>query len=208
MAATGDLVECERIREHARLALVRRWYRQGGAFRSSATADPRVVAIGEETGAGAVAVVVNQPVEALDLPGMMTAGEVHARNGGSRGPSVSLSLEEKQRLGVALNEATLLGVELDPERRLAAATLAVLTLPETGPGPRDSRVQLLFSPGRPARRLAPPRSVVARQATPDELRGDLGDPLANAVIQSFEAGKGVGIRARVGVSAIPPSSPW
>lgn len=59
---------------------------------------------------------------------------------------MSLSVEEKQSLGVALNEATLLGVELDPERRLAAATLAVLTLPEAGPGPQDSRVQLLFSP--------------------------------------------------------------
>ncbi|HEY6324124.1 MAG TPA: hypothetical protein VJA16_21485 [Thermoanaerobaculia bacterium] len=59
---------------------------------------------------------------------------------------MSLSVEEKQSLGVALNEARLLGVELDPERRLAAATLAVHTLPETGPGPPDSRVQLLFSP--------------------------------------------------------------
>jgi hypothetical protein len=45
-----------------------------------------------------------------------------------------LSAEEKKSLGVALNEAMLLGVELDPARCLAAATLAVLTLPEAGAG--------------------------------------------------------------------------
>lgn len=51
----------------------------------------------------------------------------------------------KATLDVALNEATLLGFELDPERALAGATLAVLALlPDGGPAPRDSRVQVLL----------------------------------------------------------------
>ena len=49
-------------------------------------------------------------------------------------------------LGVALNEADLLGFEVDPDRRLAAATFRVLTLPATGPPPDDARVQMLFRP--------------------------------------------------------------
>ena len=55
-----------------------------------------------------------------------------------------LSREQKTGLGVALNESTLLGVEIDTSRCLAAATLALLTLPEVGPMPRDTRVQLRF----------------------------------------------------------------
>lgn len=57
-----------------------------------------------------------------------------------------LSEDLKQALGVALNEATLLGLEVDAERRLAGATFAVLSLPaDGGPMPKDARVQLLFS---------------------------------------------------------------
>lgn len=49
-------------------------------------------------------------------------------------------------LGVALNEADLLGFEVDPNRRLAAATFRALTLPIDGPPAEDSRVQMLFRP--------------------------------------------------------------
>lgn len=58
---------------------------------------------------------------------------------------------ERNALGVALNEADLLGVELDPVSRLAAATFRVLTLPSAGPPPDDRRVQFLF---RPTSRIA------------------------------------------------------
>ena len=56
-----------------------------------------------------------------------------------------LSDDLKKALDVALNEASLLGFEFDPERRLAAATLGMLSLPaDGGPMPDDSRVQFLF----------------------------------------------------------------
>jgi len=56
-----------------------------------------------------------------------------------------LSSDLKDALGVALNEASLLGLEFDPERRLAGATFSVLSLPaDGGPMPADPRVQVLF----------------------------------------------------------------
>lgn len=54
--------------------------------------------------------------------------------------------ELKMELNVAFNEATLLGAEVDAERRVAAVTLDVLTLPSEGPPPEDSRVQLILHP--------------------------------------------------------------
>jgi hypothetical protein len=59
---------------------------------------------------------------------------------------MALSEEERHAIGIALNEATLLGLEVDPNRRVAAATFRVLTLPPDGPAPSDARVQLLFHP--------------------------------------------------------------
>jgi hypothetical protein len=59
---------------------------------------------------------------------------------------MTLTSEELSGLGVALNEATLLGVEVDPTRRLAGLALAVLSLPIQGPPNQDPRVQLLLSP--------------------------------------------------------------
>jgi hypothetical protein len=59
---------------------------------------------------------------------------------------MTLTEDEKRAIGVALNEATLVGLELDPARRLANATFAVLTLREEGPPPEDCRVQILFWP--------------------------------------------------------------
>jgi hypothetical protein len=50
----------------------------------------------------------------------------------------------REGLGVAFNEATLFGIEVDPGRRLGGATLALLTLPEQGPAPEDPRVQVTF----------------------------------------------------------------
>jgi len=67
---------------------------------------------------------------------------------------MSLTEEQRKGLGVALNEADLLGVEVDPRRRIAAVTLRVLTLSESGPAPEDRRVQLLLRPvGRVAASL-------------------------------------------------------
>jgi len=60
----------------------------------------------------------------------------------------------RPELGVALNEADLLGFEVDPARRIAAATFRVLTLPAEGPPPEDRRVQILLRPvGRVAASL-------------------------------------------------------
>ncbi len=57
-----------------------------------------------------------------------------------------LGKNKRHALGVALNEADLLGVEVDPQRRNAAATFRVLTLPKKGPVPEDRRVQILIRP--------------------------------------------------------------
>jgi hypothetical protein len=54
--------------------------------------------------------------------------------------------DEKLDFGVALNEADLLGFEVDIRRRTAAATFNVHTLPEVGPPPKDRRVQIIFQP--------------------------------------------------------------
>jgi hypothetical protein len=62
--------------------------------------------------------------------------------------------EQRNELGVALNEADLLGFEVDAGRRIAAATFGVLSLPPEGPPAEDRRVQMLFRPiGRVAASL-------------------------------------------------------
>lgn len=67
---------------------------------------------------------------------------------------MDLTPDKLQGLDIALNEATLVGAEVDPERRIAAVTLALLTLPESGPPPDDPRVQLILQPvGRVAASL-------------------------------------------------------
>ncbi len=49
-------------------------------------------------------------------------------------------------IGVALNEATFLGAEYDPDRNLFGTTFSVLTLAEDdSPGPSDPRRQIVFS---------------------------------------------------------------
>ena len=60
----------------------------------------------------------------------------------------------RESLATALCEADLLGFEVDPEARIAAATFRVFTLPESGPVPEDRRVQFRFGPvGRVAASL-------------------------------------------------------
>ena len=60
---------------------------------------------------------------------------------------MNLSDDQRHDLDVALNEATLLGAEVDPERRAAALTFSVLSLPpDDGPPPDDARVQFILGP--------------------------------------------------------------
>ena len=66
---------------------------------------------------------------------------------------MKLTPEQIAGLDLALDEATLLGLEVFPERGLAAATFAVLTLPEQGPPPKDRRRQFLLRVGRVAASL-------------------------------------------------------
>lgn len=56
------------------------------------------------------------------------------------------SKETIDGLDIALNEARLLGVEVDVPAREVGVTLQVLTLPEVGPVPNDSRILLVLSP--------------------------------------------------------------
>jgi hypothetical protein len=51
---------------------------------------------------------------------------------------------DREGLNIALNEAILLGLEVDASRRLGGGTLEVLSLPESGEPPTDRRVQVLF----------------------------------------------------------------
>ena len=59
---------------------------------------------------------------------------------------MELSEEHCRDLGIAINEADLLGVEIDAVRRVGAVTLRVLSLPADGPSPEDARVSLRLSP--------------------------------------------------------------
>jgi hypothetical protein len=60
--------------------------------------------------------------------------------------AVRLMPDAADGLGVAFNEATWLGAEIDVERRVAGITLAVRTLPPVGPPPVDRRLQVLLHP--------------------------------------------------------------
>jgi len=58
---------------------------------------------------------------------------------------VGITAEQAEGLGVAFDEATLLGAEIDRDGCRAAITLRLLTLPEAGPSPDDSRVSVRLS---------------------------------------------------------------
>ena len=68
---------------------------------------------------------------------------------------MDLSDDQRRALGVALNEATLIGAEVRPDRRGAALTFAVLALPEDdAPPEEDRRRQFVLQPvGRVAASL-------------------------------------------------------
>ncbi len=88
---------------------------------------------------------------------------------------MEFSDEQVYAFGVALNEATVVAVAVDPERRAVAVTLGVLSLPEGGgPGPADPRVVLFLEPaGRIAASLRHGRwDDAAAPVEPFEL-GDL-----------------------------------
>ncbi len=87
----------------------------------------------------------------------------------------------RSELGVSLNEADLLGFEVDSARRIATATFRVLTLPAEGPPPADRRVQILFRPvGRVAASLRNGQwNDEEAEVVPFSLRDLLG------VVQSF-----------------------
>jgi hypothetical protein len=59
---------------------------------------------------------------------------------------LDITEEHRRGLNIALNDAEILGFEVDPYRRFACATFNVLTMPENGPPPIDRRVQMLFNP--------------------------------------------------------------
>ncbi|MBO0699664.1 MAG: hypothetical protein J2P46_14810, partial [Zavarzinella sp.] len=89
--------------------------------------------------------------------------------------------ETRNELGIALNEADLLGFEVDPARRIAAATFRVLTLPAGGHPPEDRRVQMLFRPvGRVAASL---RNGFWNDEAAEVVPFSLSDLLG--VVQSF-----------------------
>ena len=57
-----------------------------------------------------------------------------------------LTKDEIDGLNIALNEAEFLGFEVEEERRVAAGTFSVLSLPKIGPMPDDRRVSIVFKP--------------------------------------------------------------
>jgi hypothetical protein len=60
---------------------------------------------------------------------------------------VEFSEQQVSDFGVALNEATLIGIEVSAEERGVVVTLAVLALPPGGgASPEDPRVQILLQP--------------------------------------------------------------
>lgn len=59
---------------------------------------------------------------------------------------MELTKKRIEGLGVALNEATLLGIEVNQDQRTARLTFDVLTLPRSGPASQGTRVQILLAP--------------------------------------------------------------
>ena len=62
--------------------------------------------------------------------------------------SQPMQIDEKlrDRIGVALNEATLLGVEFDKEKKLVACTFALVAMDKDGNVPEDNRLLFIFKP--------------------------------------------------------------
>jgi hypothetical protein len=54
--------------------------------------------------------------------------------------------ELKHKIGLALNEATILGVEFDEEKRLVSVSFAVVAMDKNGNVPDDNRLLFVFKP--------------------------------------------------------------
>jgi hypothetical protein len=54
--------------------------------------------------------------------------------------------ELRHRIGLALNEATLLGVEFDKEKNLVACSFALVAMEKDGNVPEDNRLLFIFKP--------------------------------------------------------------
>jgi hypothetical protein len=54
--------------------------------------------------------------------------------------------ELRHRIGLALNEATLLGVEFDKEKNLVACSFALVAMDKDGNVPKDNRLIFIFNP--------------------------------------------------------------
>ena len=54
--------------------------------------------------------------------------------------------ELRHRIGLALNEATLLGVEFDKEKNLVACSFALVAMDKDGNVPEDNRLLFIFKP--------------------------------------------------------------
>ena len=52
----------------------------------------------------------------------------------------------KYKIGLALNEATLLGIEFDKEKKLVACSFAVVAMDKNGKVPDDNRLLIIFKP--------------------------------------------------------------
>jgi hypothetical protein len=59
---------------------------------------------------------------------------------------MDISDEMQEGLGIALNEASLVGLELDLPQKAGGVAFGVLALPEDGPRPTDSRVLFVLQP--------------------------------------------------------------
>jgi hypothetical protein len=115
---------------------------------------------------------------------MVLASRIREATRPSATPSFCFfSDEERAGIGMAFNEATLLGIEVDAAARTVAVTFWVFSLPPDGPAPSDPRVLFLLSPaGRVAARLLPGRWDGA-SLEPFEVEQLL------EVVQSFQGGR-------------------
>lgn len=98
--------------------------------------------------------------------------------------SLMLTADEKRGIDMALNEATLVGVEVDPLTRVAGLTFSVLSLPASGPPPSDTRVQILL--GTVGRVAASLRAGTWDDSSAGALAFQLSELLQ--VVESFGGG--------------------
>ena len=54
--------------------------------------------------------------------------------------------ELRHKIGLSLNEATILGVEFDEEKKLVSVSFAVIAMDKNGNVPNDNRLLFIFKP--------------------------------------------------------------